>query len=267
MSGMIDSFQSLDRALVSSIDVSIEPVLMLEDIEAGSLRTWLRAVIESLDDDALRSGEKKRIIGAYLVKSKYIALKFLEDKDRLPSRDDLSRLQRELVSAAQETGVNWMPAYIPVPLPKLLGSIQSVGEAVSQLGSKDKATFISADGDADLNRTLLFSLSDMEELLTMEIISNDSPMILKVKKPDYLGESKWEFVLTRGVEAKILDTEWLLRFQNRLEDVRPGDALRALVRTEIRYGFEGDVIGTTYTVLKVIEVLRFNPPVQGRLTP
>jgi hypothetical protein len=265
MSGMIDSFQNLDRTLVNSIDVSIEPVLMLEDIEARSLITWLRAALSSIDDEALKSGDWKKIVGSYLARAKFVILRFLEDKEKLPSRDEIERLQGELAVAAQETGVKWIPAYIPVPLPRLLANIQSVNEAVSQLGQKDKATFMSADGDAGLNRTLQFSLSDMEALLTREVISNDSMMILKVKKPDYLGESKWEFIFTRGIEAKILDAESLLRFQNRLEDVRPGDALRAQVRTEISYGYEGDVIGTSYSILKVIEVIRFSPPSQGRL--
>lgn len=267
MSGLIDSFQTLDRSLAGSIDVSIQPVLMLEDIEAGSLKAWLRSALLSADDQALKSGEWKRIVGNYLVKAKYIVLRFLEDKEKLSNREDIARLQRELMTVAEETEVRWIPAYNPVPLPRLLGSIQSVNEAVGHLGQKDKAKFISEDGEANLNLTLQFSISEMEELLTSEIIPSDSIMILKVKKPDYLGESKWEFVFGRGIEAKILDLEWLARFQNRTEDVRPGDALRASVRTEVRYGYQGDVVGTSYSILKVIEVIRFNPPVQGKLSP
>jgi len=38
-----------------------------------------------------------------------------------------------------------------------------------------------------------------------------------------------------------------------------------MVRTEISYGYEGDVISTKYTILKVIEVIRFNPPFQAPL--
>ena len=106
----------------------------------------------------------------------------------------------------------------------------------------------------------------MEELLTREVNSNESIMILKVRKPDYLGESKWEFVLDRGFDAKIIDIDWLNRFQNRIEDVRPGDAIRANVRTEIRYGYEGEVVGVRHTIVKVIEVVRFNPPSQALLT-
>jgi hypothetical protein len=234
MSGLIDSLQQLDRSLVGAIDVSIEPILMLEDIEAGSLKTWLREAIISADDQALKSGEWKKVVGHYLVKTKYIVLRFLESREKLSSREDITRLQQEIMTAAEETEIRRIPLYSPVPTSKLLGSIQSVNEALGQLGEKDKAKFISADGDANLNLTLHFSISEMEELLTSEVITNDSPMILKVKKPDYLGDSRWEFVFERAIEAKILDLNWLDQFQNRDVDVRPGDALRALVRTEIR---------------------------------
>jgi hypothetical protein len=265
MTGLIDSFQQLDRSLAGSIDVSIEPVLMLEDIEAGSLKTWLRTALLSTDDQALKSGEWKKVVGPYLVRTRYIVLRFLEGKEKLSSREDIARLQSELAAAAEETEARWIPMYSPVPTAKLLGGIQSVNDALSHLGQNDKAKFISDDGDANLNIGLQFSISEMEELLTREVISSESTMILKVKKPDYLGGSRWEFVFGRGIEAKILDSDWLHRFQNRGVDVRPGDAIRAIVRTEVRYGYDGSVVGTSYTILKVLGVDHFDSPPQAKL--
>lgn len=57
MTQLIDAFQRLDRELVRTIDLSIEPVLLLEDVEAGRVKTWLRAVLESVDDTALKEGD------------------------------------------------------------------------------------------------------------------------------------------------------------------------------------------------------------------
>src|ERR1700724_2915776 len=42
---MINALQRLDRALCGSIDVSIEPLMVLEEIEAGSLVVWLKNVL------------------------------------------------------------------------------------------------------------------------------------------------------------------------------------------------------------------------------
>jgi hypothetical protein len=60
---MIDLMEALarfDKDLVRSIDVSIEPVLLLEDVEAGSIKSWFISVLRSSDDTALRSGDWKR---------------------------------------------------------------------------------------------------------------------------------------------------------------------------------------------------------------
>ena len=88
-------------------------------------------------------------------------------------------------------------------------------------------------------------------------------MILPVKKPDYLGNSMWGLRHgKRNIEAKILDEAWLRRFQNREEDVRPGDALQCLVATELLYGHDNELIAERYTVETVLKVLvnRYEAP-------
>lgn len=59
MTGLIETFQDIDRDLIQSINQSInekiEPVVIIEDIEAGSLRTWLANRIRDIDDEALKN--------------------------------------------------------------------------------------------------------------------------------------------------------------------------------------------------------------------
>ena len=50
--------ERLDAELVGTIDGNIETVMVLEDIEAGSIKVWLRNALHAVDDDAL-----KRLIG------------------------------------------------------------------------------------------------------------------------------------------------------------------------------------------------------------
>lgn len=83
---LIDSFQRFDKELVQTIDLSIEPVLILEDIEASSLRTWLRSVVNSVDDSALKEGDWKKAIGPYLHKAKHIIVKKLDGKTGITDR-------------------------------------------------------------------------------------------------------------------------------------------------------------------------------------
>ena len=90
-------------------------------------------------------------------------------------------------------------------------------------------------------------------------------MILAVKKPDYLGASKWDFRHgRRALSARVEDEAFLTAFQGRKRDVRPGDALRCMVSIEMRYGFDHELISETYVVTEVMEVLEDNDD-QGEL--
>jgi hypothetical protein len=102
----------------------------------------------------------------------------------------------------------------------------------------------------------------LDKILLKEEIESSSEMILKVKKPDYLGQSKWEFHHGgRTIEAKINHLDWLNKFQNREIDIRPGDAIKGRVIQTTKYGFDNEVISSRYEIEKIIEVL--SSPTQG----
>jgi len=54
MSGLIDSVQFLDLNLAQAIDISIRPQIILQEIEVGSLKSWLRNIIVGVEDEALK---------------------------------------------------------------------------------------------------------------------------------------------------------------------------------------------------------------------
>lgn len=81
-------------------------------------------------------------------------------------------------------------------------------------------------------------------------------MLLKVKKPDYLGDSMWDFRHgTSVIYASVLDKEWLEKFQSRNLDIRPQDSIRVRMEISHRYDQNGDLIATHYNILKVVDVL------------
>ncbi|TMK07047.1 MAG: hypothetical protein E6G71_12125, partial [Alphaproteobacteria bacterium] len=80
-SELIDGFEHLDEAVAGSADAAIRPLMVLEDIEAGSIRVWLSSFLKTIDDQGLREGEWKKAIGPVLVEAKYAAISFL-DKDQ-----------------------------------------------------------------------------------------------------------------------------------------------------------------------------------------
>jgi hypothetical protein len=72
--------EKLDAELAHAIDSNIETVLVLEDIEAGSIRVWLRNALRAAEDDALKKRDWKPLVGKYLVRAKYVDLRWLDEE-------------------------------------------------------------------------------------------------------------------------------------------------------------------------------------------
>lgn len=257
MSGLIEALQSIDTHLMSTMSVSLEAKLVLDDIEKGSLRAILHSLISGIPDDALKNVDWKKALGHFLHKSKYAILRWLEKRDKINDRDEVRVLEGELLEIAQATDVKRLPAYAPVPAEALLSDIHSVQESLSHLEREDSATYRDGESEVTLNRNLEISNEVVRDVLTKEVISSSGIKILKVKKPDYLGQSMWVFLHEgRAIEAKILDEEWLVLFQARSIEVRPGDSLKVELLEAISYGYEGEIVHRQYEVQRVIEVIR-----------
>jgi hypothetical protein len=233
-SALITAFQHFDKVLCATIDSHIEPVMMLEEIEVGSLKIWLRNALESVDDQALKSLNWKQQVGKYLVKAKYLAIDFLNDKADMNDRERVQSFGRSLAGIASETDVKHLPDYKPPSLLDLTGSLREISNAKSPLYDSDTLSYVSEEQSVQFDMTINWTPEKFDEFLTKETIRYEpAPMILAVKKPDYLGNSQWE--LRHGkiaIKAKIEDEAWLMRFQNREVDVRPQDSLRCMVRQE-----------------------------------
>ena len=61
-SELIDGFEELDylRLITGSVDAKIRPIMVLEDIEAGSIRVWLSSFLKKIDDQGLKGGRAKK---------------------------------------------------------------------------------------------------------------------------------------------------------------------------------------------------------------
>ena len=268
MSDLIDALQDTDRSLIRTLDSKLNPVLLLEDVETGSIRSWLRQEIERVDDDAIKSGDYKKVIALYLVRCKYAIIRFLDKKTDLSDTGELEELENHLLKVAEDTDIKMLPAYEPVPREKLVRNIEKINNALAPLNDDDSATFVSQEGETEFNLTLYISPETIEDLITAETIESEMQMIIKVKKPDFLGVSQWDFRYdNRTISATIIDSNWLEKFQSGQIPIVPGDAIRAKVLTQVRYGFDREVVATHYTIVEVLEVIHrddtFQPPLLG----
>ena len=264
MQEMIDTFNDFDKSLIKTIDSNIEPILILEDIESGSIRSWLSSLLGAVDDDALKNIDWKPAVGKYLVKAKYKAVEFLNDKTNITDVSEIAVLKDSIHKLAIETDVKWLPIYEKISTRELLNSVGKISSSLSNLQETDYASYLISETEkVNFNLDFKINSETIDDLVTKDKIVLESEMILKVKKPDYLGESKWDFRHGgKSFSAKIIHHEWLESFQNRRVDIRPGDSVRAKVENINKYDIDGELISTEYTILKVIEVIQVNPPKQ-----
>ena len=250
----IKACEALDAELVQLVDSSIQTVLVLEDIESGSIKTWLRSILSSTEDDALKKLDWKPLVGAYLVRAKYAVIRWV-DKDA--KGQSLSELRGEIQQIALETDVRRLPAYAPPSFPALIEAAKSFQAVKDHLISGDRAKLLTYEGELEMNLSVRLSLENIEALaVARRMVAPPHQLILPVKRPDYLGDSKWELRHgKRNISARIEDTAWLRRFQQREIDVRPGDALLCMVVTEVQYGHDNELIAETFAVVEVLDVL------------
>ena len=255
---MIRALQRVDKALCAAIDTSIEPVMVLEEIEAGSLKIWLRDILTATDDDALKTLDWKPAVGKYLVRAKHIYIQWANKKEP----GSLIELARNLRTIASETDVKHFPDYAPPSIRDLLDAVQEVDEAKAFLVEGDKMSYIVADdtaleSKAEFDMTVNWSPEELIDLAIKERAKFENmPMTLIIKRPDYLGTSMWDFRHGRqAISAKIADMLWLNRFHGREIDVRPGDALKCLATLERGYGHDNELVKETVTITKVESVL------------
>jgi hypothetical protein len=261
---MITAFQVLDKTLCAAVDSHIEPVMLLEDIEAGSIKAWLGNQLSRIDDEGLKDLDWKPIVGKYLVRAKYAVIRW---SNKEGTDANILGLARELRTIASETDVKHIPDYAPPLVQELADGIKKIETAKSFLLPKDRMSLTSdAEGKLEFNLAIKWGDQELSSLSVKEATKFEKmPITLIVKRPDYLGKSKWEFRFgKKTLSSKIEDQDWLARFQSRAIDVRPGDALRCLATIEHKYGFDNELIAEEYTVTKVEEVL-VNQLQQGSL--
>jgi len=267
MGELIDTFEHIDNLLTGIISEHANAELVLEDIEAASLKAKLRSVILGVPDEALKDGEWKKILGHFLVRAKHALCEWLDENPKITTLDQVQTLQERLGQIAEQSGARYLPIYRPLDNKALLGTIAELDRAIGLLDPRDKVRYESPYGRVILQHSQHIHEDLIKEILTKEIIKSDDTRIVKIKKPDFLGRSQWVLKYAgHSINASISDQAWLEDFQRGVTDVKPGDSLRVLMHEEVFYGHNNEVVHVTYDVRDVVEVIKPTPVQQRRLT-
>ena len=75
---LIESLDGLDHCLLSSINTSLEPVSILNDVQHSSLKILLARALKRIPDDLVSNLDWKKWVGGLLVKGKYKLLEHID---------------------------------------------------------------------------------------------------------------------------------------------------------------------------------------------
>ena len=184
---MISALQRLDRALCVSVDMSIEPLMVLEEIEAGSLIVWLKNVLHRIDDQALLELEWKPVIGRYLVRSKYAYINWANKAD---GERTLMALAREFQKIATETDVKRFPDYAPPSMTQLAEATKGIEQAKSYLVEGDKISYVVPDEPpAEFDLAIQWTDEELYKMLVKETVKGENqPMTSDRQEARLLGK-------------------------------------------------------------------------------
>lgn len=255
LSQLINFSQTLDKSLIKALNVNVEPVLLLEDIEPGSITSWLRNNFKFSEEEIVGFNILNEI-NLYLNEARRVFINFLSERSTIQNISEASTLQSELLSLAEKSGISKFTISGPVSHKELLESVDKYQLGLRELILTDKAYYLTGNKTAPLNVDFRFSKEKIEDILLFQTLENQDEMILKIKKPDYLGDSKWVFRHgRRTIEAKVNDLEWMRSFRRREIPVSPGDSFRAIVKSITKYDLNGEVLSENSSIEKVIEVI------------
>ncbi|MFT6090781.1 hypothetical protein [Sulfitobacter sp.] len=252
---LIHSLEEMDRVFTQSIHIGLETALVVEDLQKSSLKIFLRNVLRGLPDEALKDGDVKKLIGHYLFKAKYAAIRWLDEPEN--DHRPISDLTEEIAVLARETDMLHLPDY-PAPNPaRLAQPLDRFQEAKRRFATDENLTITLGRDEykVDLGSDWLPS-ETVSELDEIKELVNEQDIYLIIGKPDFIGNAKWAFRHgKRSLSLRIEDEDWLINFRSGKYPIKPGDALRVRLRSEHKYDEKGNLTSTTETIVKVLDVI------------
>ncbi len=263
MAGMIDAFARLDSDLLGVFCGDVRTTLVLDDVQTGSLRSILRNVLELVDDDALKSGEWRRVVGHFLYRAKQAVLRWCNRGTEITDPDDVLALVKLINDLALETRFQALPHYKAFTPRQLVRSTRALQRATGVLLPSDQVTY-TAGGDAIPVYPIATFSQEIVDLFLIPVPEiRAQTCVLVIKKPDYLADSQWEFRRdNRVIKASIDDPDWLSSFRRRQFEIRPGDALRVNMESKTVFDEDGVASEASHRVLSVHGIVQGDPPLR-----
>lgn len=253
--GMIEALDALDGVLLSSVDTSLEPVSVLNDVQHSSLKMLLVRALRNTPDELISSLDWKKWVGGLLVKGKYRLLQKL-DADGPEIQRCLESLEPEYRNApAQLTG------YKPPTVADVRDALDGVAKARAALPGQ-LVRIQTEFGDVFIPESETpppAGASTVGQTLT-----NKGVEFFRVKQPDMLGAAQWTVLRNnRSTKVDMLHQGWVDAYHRREHSLMPGDSIKCKFEEKVAYDTLGNELSRSLAIVEVLEII--HPPQQPPL--
>lgn len=257
LSKLIEAFEDSSKIILKGIpSVEVEPSFLIENVEKNCLTAWLRNVFRlNKPTVAFNPNKASNLLNKVQTRIIQIGESSVSEEQIVHELDALRNEMYEM--SPEDNPVEGMPIIVPPTRQEILGSLGRYQSATKTLEGGDVAKYVSSSGaEVSFDFPFEFTPGAIKDVLTRDEYTGRSRVILKVKKPDYLGSSMWEFKLDKLIDAKISDEQWLNDFRSRKVPLFPEDSIVAELETTTRYDVDGNMISQDFNVVKVLDVRR-----------
>lgn len=256
LSKMIQGYSIANAKIISSLDPNTKTKLIITNLEYSSFKSYLTDVIINTDEQEIKDKGYKAFLRQGMIEARKVLINALNTKKKITNRDDLEDIKKDLSKIEQPKGLLGIEHIPDTDLLECIGGISSVNDFLE----KDQNAYLTQEAE-QISLTKDFIPPIFNDVITeyTEIKENMS-LRFYIKKPDYIGNSKWDLVDTEGrpFSAKIHDTKWLEKFQNHQlpqdQFPYPQDILHAKGSIEVRKNVHGVEIDRIYTIKEILGV-------------
>lgn len=257
MGKAIDAFKKLDVMLGRAIHSSAHVTQALEALETGSIFTRLQSVLEfDESDDLEEEPPDESAAEAYVEDGRVELLDSMRDNPEITDVRQLDAIRQRLYGVAERCGLAGRFSYSAPQDNELSETIESIEAANESLEPHERFTYTSQQREVEVPRGTRLSTDEIAESRVEQTIENDVTLILKIKRPDFLGTSRWDMKHgTKTIQVRIEDDEWLADFHAKNAPVTPGDSLNSQVLVREQYDRFGELVKEDYVITKVNAVI------------
>lgn len=259
MAASIEYLQKSDDILAKSISKDNKVKISLHRIKEGSLRSFIRSRTECPENELQSQNDEDDLeikVKEYFARGKRVITQGLLDLGSELNEEQLEEIASKVDTIAKETRIAEQPFYI---LPSA-GDIKDIAVAAEKTASlmddNSRILYIGKDEQAvELPKKINLEKNLFNDEMR-KILKSERNLILKVKKPDFLGDSRWEMKHGKNrIVCKIVDEGWINRFKNKEVLVFPGDSLECVVEITEEYDELGNLIKSEYQIKEVENVI------------